>query len=253
MLNVQVIMTQNALIGEKVASARLVNLQSLTFDQFCDYVAEGSTVTAADVSAVMKRLETVLPLVLCLNTKVQASPFGLTFRPAVKGSMTQSELRKKLEAKKADLLKAGDAEGAAKIDVERELKASDLSTADMTPYIEVTMPSRWDSNFKQMAEFKRITKAVASSGEELPGDNPPSGNQTKTKYTLTVLSANPEQGTVSGGGEFEEGSEATIQATAASGYMFTKWDDGNTNSTRTVTVSADATYTAQFTVLSSEL
>ena len=175
MLNVQVVTTQNALIGEKVASARLVNLQSLSFDQFCEYVAEGSTVTAADVSAVMKRLETVLPLVLCLNAKVQASPYGLTFRPAVKGSITQSELKKKLEVKKADLLKSGDVEGAAKIDVNRELKPGDLTTSDMTPYIEVSMPARWDTSFQQVAEFKRVTSP--NGGQQTTDNQSPDGGQ----------------------------------------------------------------------------
>ncbi len=193
----------------------------------------------------MKRLETVLPLVLCLNAKVQASPSGLTFRPAVKGSITQSELKKKLEAKKADLLKSGDEEAANKIDVNRELKASDLSTSDMTPFIEVSRPARWDNNFQQLAEFKRITKASEGSEGQSPSDGGPE-DVTKARYTLTVTSANAQQGTVTGGGEYDEGSTVQLKATAKSGYQFQKWDDGNTSSTRTVTVTANATYTAQF-------
>ena len=67
-----------------------------------------------------------------------------------------------------------------------------------------------------------------------------------TQYTITVLSANTTMGTVSGGGTFDEGSTITITATPNSGYHFTQWSDGNTNASRTVTVTGNATYTAYF-------
>jgi hypothetical protein len=53
-------------------------------------------------------------------------------------------------------------------------------------------------------------------------------------------------GTVSGGGTYAAGSNITISATANSGYHFTQWNDGNTNATRTITVTGNATYTAFF-------
>ncbi len=65
-------------------------------------------------------------------------------------------------------------------------------------------------------------------------------------YTLTVVANNPEYGTVTGSGSYTEGSEATITATANDGYYFDRWNDGDTNATRTVTVTADITYTANF-------
>lgn len=64
------------------------------------------------------------------------------------------------------------------------------------------------------------------------------------KYTITV---NAESGgSVSGGGMYEEGTTATITATPDSGYEFIQWNDGNTLNPRTITVSNNATYTAQF-------
>ena len=92
-LNVQMILSENKLIGEKIVTPRIVNQQNLDYDAFCDYLAQGSTVTAADVSAVMKQLEKTLPIILALNAKVTASPEGLVFRPTVKGSITQSQLK----------------------------------------------------------------------------------------------------------------------------------------------------------------
>ena len=67
-----------------------------------------------------------------------------------------------------------------------------------------------------------------------------------TSYTLTVQSADPSMGTVSGGGSFAEGATATLTAMPKAGYRFVRWQDGNTMNPRTVTVSGDATYTAYF-------
>ena len=63
-------------------------------------------------------------------------------------------------------------------------------------------------------------------------------------YTLTVTAGTG--GTVSGGGTYNYGATATLKATASSGYHFVKWSDGNTNASRTVTVTGNATYTAIF-------
>lgn len=67
---------------------------------------------------------------------------------------------------------------------------------------------------------------------------------TKRKYTLTVTAGTG--GSVSGGGSYEHGTSVTIKATASSGYKFKQWSDGNTNASRTVTVTGNATYSAVF-------
>ena len=64
-------------------------------------------------------------------------------------------------------------------------------------------------------------------------------------YTITVKAG--IGGTVSGGGTFEAGKTATITATANVGYKFKQWNDGNTSASRSVTVTGNATYTAEFT------
>ena len=66
------------------------------------------------------------------------------------------------------------------------------------------------------------------------------------QYTLTVVSNNPAWGTVTGGGAYTAGSTALLTATATSGYHFVQWNDGDTNATRTVTVTANASYVATF-------
>lgn len=63
-------------------------------------------------------------------------------------------------------------------------------------------------------------------------------------YTLTVTAG--AGGTVTGGGTYNNQATATLKATPALGYKFKQWSDGNTSATRTVTVTGNATYTAEF-------
>ncbi len=71
-------------------------------------------------------------------------------------------------------------------------------------------------------------------------------------YTVTVVSADSTMGTVSGGGQVQEGDEITITATANAGYRFVRWNDNDTHAVRTVTVTSDMTFTAYFEALPSE-
>ena len=71
-------------------------------------------------------------------------------------------------------------------------------------------------------------------------------------YTVSVSSSNTSMGTVSGGGEYEEGTTATVTATPKSGYKFTKWSDGTTKNPYTFTVNKDISLTAYFENESSE-
>ena len=193
-LNVQMYKVHNALTNEDIVIPRLVNQQSLDFNELCEYLADGSTVTAADVSAVMKQIEMRLPLVLGLNAKVVCSPEGLTFRPKVSGSITQSELKAKLEAKKAA---ETDPEKAALIDVNRELTLADLSIGELTASIAIEMPKKWDERFKSKATFKRVTKAtteVAEDNEEAPDDNTQGGGTDNTQSGGTDNTQSGDQG-----------------------------------------------------------
>ena len=73
-----------------------------------------------------------------------------------------------------------------------------------------------------------------------------SAGGTKRRHTITLTSANPDQGTVSGGGTYDEGAQTTIRATPKTGFAFDKWSDGNKQSVRTLTVNADLSLTASF-------
>ena len=158
-LNVQFFKLHNHMTDEDIIVPRIVNQQTLDFNALCEYLADGSTVTAADVAAVMKQIEMRLPLVLGLNAKVVCSPEGLTFRPKVTGSITQSQLKAKLQAKLA-------ADPTADIDVNRALTVSDLSINDLTAEIAIELPKKWNERFKSKAEFKRIIKTSTESTDD---------------------------------------------------------------------------------------
>ena len=66
------------------------------------------------------------------------------------------------------------------------------------------------------------------------------------QYTVTVVSDNPQQGTVGGGGVFYMGTQVTIVATPLPNNNFVRWSDGCTESVHTITVTSDVTYVAYF-------
>ena len=194
-LNVQFNKVHNYLTNEDIIVPRLVNQQQLDFNALCEYLADGSTVTAADVSAVMKQIEMRLPLVLGLNAKVVCSPEGLTFRPKVSGSLTQGQLKAKLEAKLA-------ADPTLDIDVNREIQTSDLTVGDLTASIAIEMPKKWDERFQSKAQFKRITK---TTGEDA-GDDTGSGSTDNSGTT-----DNSGSGSTDNSGSTESGSNGSTE------------------------------------------
>ena len=66
------------------------------------------------------------------------------------------------------------------------------------------------------------------------------GVVTVNKYTLTVVNG-------SGSGTYDYGTKVTITASTIEGKTFSKWSDGVTTASREVTVTANATYTAEYT------
>ena len=65
-------------------------------------------------------------------------------------------------------------------------------------------------------------------------------------YTISVMANNTKYGAVEGGGTFPKYTTITISATSNKGYQFNQWNDGNTDNPREITVTGDATYTAEF-------
>ncbi len=146
-IKAKVIVRSNSITKEKLASATIVDLQQMSFTEFCDYMAQDSTVGVADVMAVMTQLEKKLPLLLALGTKVQVSAEGMVVRPTVSGSLTQSQLKAKLEARKAE---------GEDVDVNREITAADLTTKDLTAGVAIDFSKKFNAAFAQHGTFKRV-------------------------------------------------------------------------------------------------
>lgn len=243
MITIQFFKQRNLLINEELVQARIVNMQSLEFNEWCRHLADGSTVTAADVAAVMKQLETKLPLILALNTKVVCSPEGLTFRPKVSGSLTQSELKKRLEARKAA---ETDPEKAALIDVNRAITTSDLTVNDCAVSIVVDLPKEWNANFMQRARLKRV-KASSEALEETGGNDQQGGASSNPEVgsgseTLTVAAP-----VISGTTPFAESTSATITC-STDGATIYYTVDGSTPTTSSTQYSEALTLTGTTTV-----
>lgn len=66
------------------------------------------------------------------------------------------------------------------------------------------------------------------------------------QYSITLDMNDSVRGAVNGEGEFDYLSQRTISATANYGYHFTQWNDGNTDNPRTITLTQDTSFTAQF-------
>ena len=190
-LNVQMTKVHNYLTNEDIVIPRLVNQQTLDFNALCEYLADGSTVTAADVAAVMKQIESRLPLVLGLNAKVICSPEGLTFKPKVSGSITQKQLKEKLQARL-------EADPTLDIDVNRELSVSDLTISDINAEIGIELPKMWIDRFKTKAEFKRVNKSSGETTDEPENTTPTTGGNT-TGGGSNTSSGNNTGGNTGGG------------------------------------------------------
>ena len=68
-------------------------------------------------------------------------------------------------------------------------------------------------------------------------------------HTISVLANDNTRGNVIGSGTYPQDSITTIGAVPNVGHRFFKWDDGNTDNPRTITVTADMTFTAIFEII----
>ena len=87
------------------------------------------------------------------------------------------------------------------------------------------------------ARYLNGGSATTTTSSEEDSDGP---------FTISLTASPANAGTVTGAGSYAKNATATIKAEAISGYHFTQWSDGDTNATRTLTVTADKSLTAIF-------
>lgn len=110
-----------------------------------------------------------------------------------------------------------------------------------TPVYTGSTPTR-DST----AEFDYCFNGWSPSLSAITSNTTYTAQYTATKRSYKISTEYNGQGSVSGSGTYEYGTNATLKATPNSGYKFVKWSDENTDNPRTITVTGDATYTAIF-------
>lgn len=67
-----------------------------------------------------------------------------------------------------------------------------------------------------------------------------------TLHTVTANATDETMGYVIGAGEYPQGGTATLIAVPFGQNYFVRWNDGNTDNPRTITVTGDMTFTAEF-------
>ena len=82
---------------------------------------------------------------------------------------------------------------------------------------------------------KRVTASNTESGD----------------FEIIAIALPEEGGQIEGAGYYDEGDTAVLTAKPNAGYHFVKWSDGNTSSVRTINVSKDESFVAQFKVADS--
>lgn len=98
--------------------------------------------------------------------------------------------------------------------------------------------------------FTILCMAAAIAGMMFTSCKPEQGHD--GKYTISVVSDNDQMGKAYGSGEFDAGTVTRIWGTPEVGYQFDRWNDGNTENPRNITVNENATYTAYFKAIGSD-
>lgn len=74
----------------------------------------------------------------------------------------------------------------------------------------------------------------------------PEGGSPYQQFTITVNPSNSTMGSVTGSGTYNGSTTVELRATANTGYRFTGWNDGVTTNPRTIVVTDNTTYIANF-------
>ena len=97
-----------------------------------------------------------------------------------------------------------------------------------------------------VAQFDSISISKDGIIALTPAPKVPETPQPK-KFMIKVKTANPNMGTVKGGGEYYDSlTVVTIEAIANTGFQFDKWNDGSTRKQRKVVATKDYEYIAVF-------
>ncbi len=232
-----------ALVGTVVTNyfATAQYTEVMTIEKFARHIADhGTTYSRADIMAILYMAVDCMREQLLEGKKIRLGELGdFSLSLSSKGAETAEKFSSQNIQRVAVCWEPGSEFRNLLADAEFNLVATRSAQAAV---------------LKAIKEGKTNVDISAPVTPGNPGGGSPSGGtsnpggatgQTK-KRTLTVRSANESQGSVSGGGTFDEGSTQTVRATPKTGFAFDKWSDGSTQNPRTVKLTSDLTLTASF-------
>lgn len=118
------------------------------------------------------------------------------------------------------------------------------TTADYLSKVTLTATANYGYHFTQWSDGNTDNPRTVV----VTGDMTYTAEFIPPLYNITVV-YDMNQGVVSGGGTYDYGTQVQLLATPAEHYRFAQWNDGNTDNPRTIMVTEDATYTAEFTAI----
>lgn len=110
----------------------------------------------------------------------------------------------------------------------------------------VTPPSIWATTFDDYGMPLYVPKGCKSKYAEAKYWRNFTDIREATLYKVTANATDETMGYVTGAGEYPKGGTATLVAVPFGQNYFVRWNDGNTDNPRTITVTGDMTFTAEF-------
>ena len=223
-----------ALVGTVVTNyfATAQYTEVMTIEKFARHIADhGTTYSRADIMAILYMAVDCMREQLLEGKKIRLGELG--------------DFSLSLSSKGAETAEKFSSQNIQRVAVSWEPGSEFRNLLADAEFNLVATRSAQAAVLKAIKEGK--TNVDISAPVKPDGDPSNPGGTTKPKkHTLTVRSANESQGSVSGGGTFDEGSTQTVQATPKAGFAFDKWSDGSTQNPRTVKLTSDLTLTASF-------
>ena len=223
-----------ALVGTVVTNyfATAQYTEVMTIEKFARHIADhGTTYSRADIMAILYMAVDCMREQLLEGKKIRLGELG--------------DFSLSLSSKGAETAEKFSSQNIQRVAVSWEPGSEFRNLLADAEFNLVATRSAQAAVLKAIKEGKTNVDISAPINPDGSPSNPGGTTQPK-KRTLTVRSANESQGSVSGGGTFDEGSTQTVQATPKTGFAFDKWSDGSTQNPRTVKLSSDLTLTASF-------
>ena len=223
-----------ALVGTVVTNyfATAQYTEVMTIEKFARHIADhGTTYSRADIMAILYMAVDCMREQLLEGKKIRLGELG--------------DFSLSLSSKGAETAEKFSSQNIQRVAVSWEPGSEFRNLLADAEFNLVATRSAQAAVLKAIKEGK--TNVDISAPVNPDGDpSSPGGTTQPKKRTLTVRSANENQGSVSGGGTFDEGSTQTVRATPKTGFAFDKWSDGSTQNPRTVKLTSDLTLTASF-------